>query len=344
MQPMSLARCAPKLWPTRGAALAAGAATATLATVALLASFAPATAQAQQYPNRPVRLLVGYAPGGSTDTAARVVGARLQTALGQAFVVENVPGANAILAHQRVVKAAPDGYTLIISSSADTVNATLNASKTGYKYPDDFTPIARLTQSTFFVLVNAQTPVKSIRDLLDYAKTHDVSYSSSGVGTPSHLGVELLFQSRNLKGLHAPYAGAGPATLAVLAGTTQLSFTNMSSGQAALKDQRVRVIAQSGKTRSRLAADIPTVTEQGVPDFDVVSWAGLDGPGGLPANIVKILADASLAALKDNGTLQNLATAGTESYAQDTAEYTAFLKNEINIWARVLKAANVKPE
>jgi len=315
-----------------------------LAAGAIALTCAAQTSLAQQYPTRPVRLLVGYAPGGSTDTAARVVGARLQSTLGQAFVVENVPGANAILAHQRAVKAAPDGYTLIISSSADTVNATLNASKTGYKYPDDFQPIARLTQSTFYVLVNAQLPVKSVRELLDYAKAREVSYSSSGLGTPSHLGVELMFQSRGIKGLHAPYAGAGPATLAVLSGTTQLSFTNMSSGAAVVKDARVRVIAQSGKTRSRLAPDIPTVAESGVPDFDVVSWAGLDGPGGLPASIVKILADASLAALKDSGTLQNLATAGTESYAQDTAEYTAFLKNEIATWARVLKNANVKPE
>jgi tripartite-type tricarboxylate transporter receptor subunit TctC len=316
----------------------------TLLCAALLA-LATSSAHAQQYPNRPVRILVGYAPGGSTDTAARIIGAKLQAALGQAFVVENIPGANAILAHQRAAKAAPDGYTLIISSSADTVNATLNASKTGYNYLTAFQPIARLTQSSFFVVVSASSPIRSVADLFDYARKNDnVSYGSSGLGTPSHLGVELMFQSQGLKALHVPYAGAGPATMAVLGNTVTLAFANTASGIALVEGGKVRAIAQSGKVRSPLAPNVPTVAESGVPNFDVVSWAGIDGPAGMPANIVKLLADTSLAALKSPDTIATLAKAGTEPYPQDTAEYTNFLKNEIAQWAKVLRTANVKPD
>ncbi len=312
---------------------------------AAVLTLAAQSATAQQYPNRPVRILVGYAPGGSTDTAARVIGAKLQSMLGQAFVVENIPGLNAIIAHQRAAKAAPDGYTLIISSSADTVNATLNASKTGYNYLTAFQPIARLTQSSFFIVVNTSSPIRTVRELFDYARKNDnVSFGSSGLGTPSHLGVELMFQSQGIKALHVPYSGAGPATMAVLGNTVTLAFANMSSGISLVEGGKVRALAQSSRTRSPLAPNVPTLAESGVPDFDVVSWAGIDGPAGMPANIVKLLADSSLAALKSPDTIATLAKAGTEPYPQDTAEYTAFLKNEVAQWAKVLRAANIKAE
>ena len=301
------------------------------------------SAFSQQYPSRPVRIIVGYAPGGSTDTAARVIGNKLSSLLGQTFLIENLPGANAILAHQRVAKAAPDGYTLIISSSADTVNSTLN-SKTSYNYLSDFQPIARLTQSSFFVIVNASLPIRSVKDLFEYARKGSVAYGSSGLGTPSHLGVDLMFQSQGIKPLHVPYQGAGPATAAVLAGTVQLAFANMSSGTGLVKEGRIRAIAQSAKRRSSLAPDVPTVDESGVPGFDVVSWAGIDGPAGMPPAIVKLLSDTSLAALKSADTIATLAAAGTEPYPLATAEYAAFLKSEVSQWAGVLKNANVKGE
>jgi tripartite-type tricarboxylate transporter receptor subunit TctC len=153
-----------------------------------------------------------------------------------------------------------------------------------------------------------------------------------------------MFQSQGLKALHVPYAGAGPATMAVLGNTVTLAFANTASGIALVEGGKVRAIAQSGKVRSPLAPNVPTVAESGVPNFDVVSWAGIDGPAGMPANIVKLLADTSLAALKSPDTIATLAKAGTEPYPQDTAEYTNFLKNEIAQWAKVLRTANVKPD
>jgi len=298
---------------------------------------------AQQYPNRPVRIVVGYAPGGSTDTAARVVGAKLSTMLGQPFVIENVPGANAIVAHTRVAKAPADGYTLIIGSSADTVNVTLN-SKTPYNYLTDFQPIARLTQSSFLAVVNPSLPIKSVNELFEYARNGKVTFGSSGLGTPSHLGVELMFQSRGLPALHVPFQGAGPTTMAVLAGTVTLAFANMSSAGALVKDGKLRAIAQSGQRRSTLAPDIPTVSESGVPGFNVVSWAGINAPAGIPPEIVKFLSDSIMTALNSPDTIATLTKAGAEPYAAPTAEYSAFLKGEVAQWAKVLSSANIKKE
>lgn len=299
------------------------------------------SAMAQRYPTRTVTIVVGYAPGGSTDTAGRMIGAKLSEALGQTFIVENRPGANAIVAHRAVARAAPDGYTLIISSTADTVNVTLNADKTQYSYLTDFQPIARLTQSAFLVIVPPSLPVKTVKELLEFGKKGNINFGSSGVGTPSHLGAELMFLSKGMKANHVPYNGAGPAATAVMRGEIHLAFANMSSSINLAAAGKLRAIAVSSKQRSELAPEFPTLNESGFPGFDVVSWAGIDAPAGTPADIVKLLADHCLAILKTPEFKAALGKVGTEPYPLNTAGYAAFLKGEVAQWARVLKSAGV---
>ncbi len=314
---------------------------AALLTMGIACAASPAIAQ--QYPNRPVHIVVGYAPGGSTDTGARMIGQKLQEALGQPFIVENRPGANAIVAHQLVSKAAPDGYTLIFSSSADTVNVSLNPNTT-YNYLTDFAPIARLTQSSFLVVVPPQTPIKSLAELYEFGRNGKINFGSSGVGTPSHLGAELMFLTKNIKATHAPYDGAGPLSAAIMGGEIQLAFINMSSSINLAKAGKLRAIGVSTAERSSLIPEVPTVAESGLPGFNVVSWGGLDAPAGTPANIIKLLADTSLAALATPDFKEALAKVGNEPFPADSKEYAAFLKNEVDIWAKVVKSAGIKAQ
>ncbi len=301
------------------------------------------SASAQQYPNRPVHIIVGYAPGGSTDIAARVIGAQFQEALGQPFIIENRPGASAIVAHQYVAQANPDGYTLIISASGDTVNVSLKPDMP-YNYLEAFTPIARLTQSPYIVVAPPQLAVKTLNDLFDVARNGKLNYGSSGAGTPSHLGAELMFLTKGIKVTHIPYDGAGPTSTAVMSGEVQLAFVNMSSSIALTKAGSMRALGQSGLTRSPLAPDVPTVAEAGLPGFNVVSWAGIDAPARTPADIVKRLSDASVAALAKPDVREQLMRVGQEPYPGTSAEYAAFLKGEVDQWAKVVKAAGVKPQ
>ena len=314
---------------------------AALLTMGIACAASPAIAQ--QYPNRPVHIVVGYAPGGSTDTGARMIGQKLQEALGQPFIVENRPGANAIVAHQLVSKAAPDGYTLIFSSSADTVNVSLNPNTT-YNYLTDFAPIARLTQSSFLVVVPPQTPIKSLAELYEFGRNGKINFGSSGVGTPSHLGAELMFLTKNIKATHAPYDGAGPLSAAIMGGEIQLAFINVSSSINLAKAGKLRAIGVSTAERSSLIPEVPTVAESGLPGFNVVSWGGLDAPAGTPANIIKLLADTSLAALATPDFKEALAKVGNEPFPADSKEYAAFLKNEVDIWAKVVKSAGIKAQ
>lgn len=318
-----------KIWKVAAAAVAA---------VGLTAS--AQVASAQEYPNKPIHIIVGYGPGGSTDTAARVMSLRLEKILGQPIVVENRPGAAAMIAHDYVSRAEPDGYTLIISATGDTIAVTLNP-EMPYKYPDAFEPIARLTRSAFLVVVPTSSPVESIADLIELAKTKRLTFGSSGLGTPSHLGAQMLLDASNVEGTHVPYKGAGPLAAAVMGGEIDFAFANMSSSLSASQEGRLRAIAQSSETRSTAAADVPTVAESGIPGFNVISWAGIDAPAGTPGAIVKKLSDAALEALAMQETQDAFEKAGTDTYPAPSAEYAAFLNSQVKQWKDVIDSAGI---
>ncbi len=325
---------------------AAGWAVAAVATAWAIAAPRTATAQAQDYPTRPVTIIVAQPPGGGTDIIARIIAQQLSVQLGRPFVVENRPGAGTVVGTAAAANAAPDGYTLLTGLSANmAVNPSL-FSHLSYDPIRDFTAVSMLAQFPFAVVVSNSFPAHSIKDLVAMAKAKPgaINFASAGNGTGQHLSTELFELDAGIKMTHVPYRGAAPAYTDVMSGQTPVFFDNLSSALGQIKGGSVRALAVTGKERSPLLPDVPTVAESGVPDYVYNVWFGLWAPKKTPAPIVEKLYAEVQKALADPGVKQRIAADAGSPMHMPLADIEPFVKSEIVKWADVIKRGGVKVE
>ena len=299
---------------------------------------------AQSYPTRPVRIVAGFAPGGSTDLAARVIGQWLTEQLGKQFVIENRPGTVSNIAAETVVRAAPDGHTLLLVSSADTINATLHP-KPNYNFLRDIAPVAGLTQQPQVLIANPALPAKSLRELIDHVRANPgvVTIASAGNGSISHLAGELLKSSAGLDLIHLPYRGSGPALTDLLAGHVQISFSGMAGSVQHLKSGRLRALAVTTPKRAEALPDAPAISEI-YPGYSATSLFGIGAPRGTPVEIIDKLNATINAALADPKIEARFADLGGTVLPGTAAAFGKLLADETAKWEKVIRAANIRPE
>lgn len=305
--------------------------------------FASLNINAQPYPNKPIKLIVGFAPGGAADYVARNISVPLGQALGQSIVIENKPGAGSSIAAEQVVKSAPDGYTILIASpSSISVNPALNP-KLGYK-PSDLQPISKITSSPVVIAVNPGTGINSVKELIAKAKQDPgaLNYATSGNGSAPHLAAALFGQIADVKMTHIPFRGGSLAIQSVIAGDTQLTFGTPPSVLPMIQAGRLKGLAISAKERSPLAPGLPGMREAGLPDYAIEFWYGLFVPAGTPPAIVQKLFEATQEALKQSNVKASLAREGTDvSLSASPAQFAKFLAEDEKFWVRLVKSAEV---
>jgi tripartite-type tricarboxylate transporter receptor subunit TctC len=315
--------------------LAAGA--AVLPAVARVAS-------AQAYPTRPVRIVVGFAAGGSTDIGARLIGQWLQERLGQPFVIENRPGAGTNIATETVVRAPADGYTLLMVGPSSAVNATLY-DKLDFVFLRDIAPVASLIRQPQILLANPSVMSKTVPELIAYAKVNPgkITMASAGVGSAGHLVGELFKMMAGVDFVHVPYRGAGPALADLLGGQVMISFAGIAGSIEYIRTGKLRALAVTTATRSQALPDVPTVSEF-VPGFEAGDWLGVGAPKHTPAAIVDKLNGEIATALADPKIKARFADLGGTALALTPAEFGKLLADETQKWAKVIRAAHIKPE
>lgn len=312
--------------------------------LAVAACLGPALAQAQApYPARPLKLVVGFAPGGAADTVARAMSDAMGRALGQAVVVDNKPGAGSSLAAEQVAKSAADGYTVLLASpSSISVNPALNP-KLGYRF-SDLQPVAKVTTSPLVIAVHPGSGIQSVKDLVAAAKKAPgrINYATSGVGSAPHLGAALFSQVAGVELFHVPFKGGAPAVQSVVAGDTQVTFATPPSVLELVKGNRLRGLAVSMRERSPLVPDLPGMAEAGLPEYGIEFWYGLFVPAGTPPAVVRKLFDAATAAMRQPSVRQALARDGTDvDLSPSTEHFSAFLARDNPFWAQLVKDAGV---
>lgn len=306
----------------------------------------PAPVSAQAYPNRPVKIVVPVAPGGTTDVLARVMAQRLQEKLGQPVVVENRAGGGYIVGMQAVAKAAPDGYTLILTNrGAMAVNPSLHKALP-YDPVKDFTPIALVASFPLILVVNPSLPVRNVPELLAYLRQHpgEVNYGSAGNGSSSHLAMELLQHQAGVKMVHVAFRGGGPAMNDLLAGNVSLAFDSFASAMPHVQAGKLRALALANLQRSILAPELPTVAEGGVKNFDMSGWYGLAAPAGMPQAVINRLTRDIVAMMAEPAVREALTSKGIEPIGKDAAAFTSLVRSDTKLWSTVVKEARIQDE
>jgi tripartite-type tricarboxylate transporter receptor subunit TctC len=299
---------------------------------------------AQQYPTKPVRIVVPFAPGGGSDFIARFMAQRLTAGLGQQVIVENKPGAGGMLGIEQGVKSPADGYTLTLIASSYTVNPSI------YKFTfdpvSDITPIIQLSQGPLLVVVRPSLPVKSTQELIAMAKAKpgQVNFASSGQGSVIHMATELFQSMAGIKMNHIPYKGTGPALTDTIGGQTDVFFSSTATAVPHVQSGKLRAIAVTTSKRIPALANVPTVSESGVKGYDVILWHGLIGPKGLPRPIVDRINAEAGKALKVKETADQLQNDGVAPAGGTPEQFLAQIRKEIGIWRKVAAAAGVKAE
>jgi tripartite-type tricarboxylate transporter receptor subunit TctC len=304
-----------------------------------------AVAAAQDYPTKPIRLIIPFPPGGSNDVVGRVFATKLAERLGKQVIVDNRgAGAGGIVGTEVAHGAPPDGYTILIISLAHAVNPWL------YKLPYDpiksFTPISILASGPNVLAVNPELPVKSVKELVDMAKQQPgkLQYASAGIGSFQHLSAELFKLTAGTNILHVPFKGGGPAMIDVIGGHTKVMFSSLVQTTPHIKSGKLRALGVGGTTRNPVLPDIPTIAEAGVPTYESVNWWGLVAPAGTPAAIVEKL-HREVAAVQDNPEVQKqFANEGASVVKMSTAEFSQHMVKEMNKWERVVKEGGIKAE
>ena len=311
--------------------------------LSLLLALAP-LARAEDYPSKPVRIVVPFAPGGGSDFIARFMAQKLSAGLGQQVIVENKPGAGGMLGIEQGVKSPPDGYTLTLIASSYTVNPSI------YKFTfdpvNDITPIIQLSQGPLLIVVRPALPVKTTKDLIALAKSKpgQVNFASSGQGSVIHMATELFDSMAGIKMNHIPYKGTGPALTDTIGGQTDVFFSSTATALPHVKSGKLRAIAVTTAKRIPALPDVPTVAESGVPGYDVVLWHGLIGPKGLPRPIVQRIGAEASKALKLKDTGEQLQNDGVAPAGGTPEQFAAQIRKEIGIWRKVAADAGVKAE
>jgi tripartite-type tricarboxylate transporter receptor subunit TctC len=312
----------------------------------LVLALAMSGAWAQPYPGKPVRLIVPFGPGGP-DALARLLGAQLSQQMGQPFVVENKPGANGVIGAEFVAKAAPDGYTLMVTSSG-FVTAPSMYKKLPYDTERDFAPVTNLVENAgIFVAVNPGVPARSLQELIDLARRPEakLSYGSPGVGNTLHLAGELFNNRAGTHLLHIPYKGAGPAVAAAISGETQVMFSTPPAILQHLKGGRLRALAYTDTKRHPQMPDVPTATEAGMPSFQHHGgWFGMFAPAGTPPEILNRIHGEVRSAFSNTQFRERLDALGSEPVGNPPAEFKRFVSAEIRKYAEIVRLANIQPE
>jgi tripartite-type tricarboxylate transporter receptor subunit TctC len=310
-----------------------------------LGIFVNQEARAQQYPARPVRVVVGFTPGGGVDINARMLAPKLAEYLGQQFLVENRPGAGTNIANELVAKAPADGYTLLCTTAALAINMSLY-SKLPFDALRDFAPISVFSESPNVLVVNAKLPVASVKELVEHARKSPgkLNYSSAGVGTTQHLSAELFKLRTGSFIVHIPYKGTSPSLTGLIAGEVELSFANIPAVQAYVKQGRLRALATTGTKRDPQLPDVPTMKEAGVAGVDVTVWYGLLAPAGTPREIVQTLAQATARATRDAELRKRMLEQGADPVGSSPEEFGKLLREEVARWAEVVKVSGAKAE
>lgn len=299
----------------------------------------PGVHAASDYPSRPIRMIVPYASGGTTDIIARVLADKLGKELGQSVIVENKAGANSMIGTGMVARSVADGYTLLLTSNVVVINEFLYKQPT-YHALTDLTPIAPVVTTPYFLIVNSKLPVKTVPELVAYAKAHpgDLSFGSSGTGGTPHLVGELFKLRTGTKLLHVPYKGTGPATVDLVAGRVQLMFVGMPSVESFVKAGSLRVLAAAEDKRSALMPKIPTIAEEGFKGVAAGNWFGLLGPAKLPADIVKKVSEATAKVTGSEDFRQKMEKLGAEPMTSTAAQFDALYKSDRERWQQVIRA------
>lgn len=309
----------------------------------LALALAAAGAAAQAYPAKPVRLVVGFAPGGAADTVARAMSEAMGKALGQSVIVENKPGAGSSLGTEFVAKSAPDGYTVLLASpSSISVNPALSP-RLGYKFAD-LLPVAKVTTSPLVIAVGANSRITSVKDLIAAAKAApgSINYATSGIGSAPHLGAALFSQLAGVQLFHVPFKGGAPAVQSVIAGETQVTFGTPPSVMELIKGGRLRGLAVSMRERTPLVPELPGMAEAGFPEYAIEFWYGLFAPAGTPPAVVKKLFDAAAVAMRDAAVSKALALEGTGvDLSPSPQHFASFLAKDNPFWTQLVKDAGV---
>ena len=301
-----------------------------------------AFAQDTNYPTRPIKLVVGFAPGGGSDFIARLVSTRLNEKLSQPVIVDNKPGAGGNLGAELAIKSPADGYTLFLAAASYTVNPAL------YKLPfdsvKDMTPIAQLARGPFIVAVNPKLEVKTLKDLVDYAKKNPgkLSYATSGAGSITHMVSEYFMETAGMDVVHIPYKGTSPALTDTISGQTQIVFGTPASTIPFVKGGQLRAVAVTSTKRLAALPDVPTVIESGYPSFAVYNWHGIIGPKGIPKEIVAKLNKAINEVVAAQGMDSNLASDGLTAAPGSPEEFGALIESEAKRWGTLVKSKSIK--
>ena len=317
-----------------------------LASLLLLSAAGAALAQgAGDYPNRPVKIVVPFAPAGPTDVVARIMAQKFTERLGKQFYVENMAGAGGNLGMGNVARAAPDGYTILFASSSIVVNPSLYP-KIPYDPYKDFEPVSVPATAPNILLVNPSVPAKDVKELVAYIKANPgkISYASAGTGTTPHLSSELLKLTLKLDIVHVPFGGAGPAIQSLVAGHTPMGFTSMPPAVPLIKEGKLRALAVAAPKRSAALPDVPTLDELGFKDQEADTFQGVLVPAGTPKPIVDLLHKEIVAIVALPDVKERFAQLGLEIIANSPDEFTAQIKREIEKWGNVIRDANIKAE
>jgi tripartite-type tricarboxylate transporter receptor subunit TctC len=301
-------------------------------------------AAAQDYPTKPVRVIIPFPPGAINDTVGRLIATQLSNRLGKQFIVDNRAGAGGVLGTELAANAPKDGYTLLIVSLVNTVNPWLY--KLNYEPIKAFAPIAFLASSPNVIVVNPEVPAKTLGEFIALAKKQPgkVQYASGGVGSFMHLGGELFKLSTGVDLLHVPFRGGGPAMIDVVGGHTNAIFATVPTAAPQVRSGKARALAVGAPKRQAALPDVPTAAEAGLPDYDVANWVGIVAPAGTPAAIVEKLNKEIAAAMQSPEVQKQLETEGAETRTMSPAEFGDFMEKELVKWGRVVKDGGIKAQ
>ena len=299
---------------------------------------------AQDYPNRPVRLIIPFPPGGSNDVVGRVMATALSEALGKQVVVDNRSGAGGVIGTEVAANSPPDGYTILVISIAHAVNPWLY--KLTYDPIKSFVPVGIMASGTNVLVVNPELPVKSVKELIDLAKKEPgkLQYASAGIGSFQHLGGELFKLEAGVDLLHVPFKGGGPSMIDVIGGHTKVMFSSLVQTTPHIKSGKLRALGTGGATRSPVLPGVPTIAEAGVPTYQAINWWGLLAPVGTPQPIIDKLHAALTKVQNSPETQKQLSTEGASVVQMSSAEFGKFMQAEMTRWERVVKEGKIKAE
>ncbi len=301
---------------------------------------------AQEFPQRPVKFVVGFAPGGGADNAARQMAQKMSEAWAQPVVIDNRAGAGGNLAAEMVAKSAPDGYTMLVSSPGPIVTSPFLYEKLSYDPLKELAPITLIGSGANVMVVNPSAPANNAREFVAWArsKSGSLNYATSGIGSTPHLAAELFKSATKIDMVHVPYKSAAPALLDVIAGRADVMVVSMPTVVGQVKAGKVRALLVAASKRSALMPDVPTSAESGVPGFEVVTWWGFFAPAGVSAAIINRANQLAVKALHSNEMKESLGKEGADAVGNSPAEFAGFIQQESAKWAKVIKSSNIKAE